>query len=274
MENREQSHEQNPLTNQERQRLRPNDSAEASRSDTVADSSTSLEPPELRFADPSEAAADRQLSAQTSEKPMRFEELQRRYGHDPDAAADRMLSSQFTDDPRLEAAVRKLEAIDILKPERWSTVESRDRQLALREANRILADSLGQPSSEVIFKKMNSALEPDLRHEGNWPGFHRAGDPYFIELNEDFLDSNKSTHPQEALGALCHEYRHVYQGDIIANDGRGAPESIAEVSSWLRNSQGGAYIAPEKDFYAYQNQPLERDSRAFANEICRRLYGN
>jgi hypothetical protein len=273
MESREQSHEQNPLANQERQRLRPNDSAEASRSDKVADSSISLEPPELRFADPFEAAADRQLSAQTSEKPVRFEELQRRHGHDPDAAADRMLSSRFTDDPRLDAAVRKLEAIDTLKPERWSTVESRDRQLALREANRILADSLGQLSSEVIFKKMNSVLEPNLRHEGNWPGFHRTGDPYFIELNEDFLDSNKSTHPQEALGALCHEYRHVYQGDVVASDGRDTPESVAQVSSWLRNKQDGAYIAPEKNFHAYQDQPVETDSRAFAEEVCRRLYG-
>jgi hypothetical protein len=277
MEHREQSHEQNPLMKQdtnERQQFRPDESTDAPPTTRIEGSPIRQEDLERRFADPSEAAADTQLSAHSGEKPLPFEELQRRYGHDADAAADRMLSSQLIDDPRLDTVVRKLEAIDILKPDRWSSAESHDRQLALREANRILADSLGQPSSEVTFDKINSPLETHIQRDGNWPGFHRSGDPYFIQLSEDFLESDKSTDPREALNALCHEYRHVYQGDILANDGRGASESIAEVSSWLGNSKDGAYIQPEENFDAYKRQPLESDSRTFADEICRRLYGS
>jgi len=273
MDNREQTREQNASDNQARQRLHPDDSGDATRTAEKVDSSVRPIVLERRFADPSDAAADSQLSPEAREKPLVFDDLQMCYGRDADAAADRMLSSQFTDDRRLEAAVRKLEAIDILKPERWSAAESHERQLALREANRVLADTLGQSSSEVTFEKMNSPLEPHIRRDGNWPGFHGSGDPYSIQLNEDFLASDKSAHPRDALNALCHEYRHVYQGYVLANDGRGAPESVAEVSSWLRNSRDGAYVAPEKNFRAYQNQPVETDSRAFADEICRRLYG-
>jgi hypothetical protein len=276
MEHRDQSHEQNALTRRdanERRQLRPNDPTDTPRTAHMEGSPMTPEDAERRFADPVEAASDALLSAHISEKPMPFEELQRRCGRDADAAADRILSREFSDDPRFEATVQKLKAIEGLEPERWSTAEPHDRQAAIREANRALAESVGQPSAEVIFTKMNNPLETLLRRDGNWPGFHRPNDPCFIELNDDFLEKERFPHPREALTALCHEYRHVYQNDVLANDGRGATESIPEVSSWSRNAAEGAYIQPEKDFSRYQRQPLERDSRAFAEEICRRLYG-
>lgn len=233
-------------------------------SDSVATASSGAN----RFADPAELAADAQLSAPDRGERRPFAALRDRHSQSLDAA-DRM-SKDIADDPRLSAAIERLRKIDDLAPERWRIAASSDRQHAIREANRALAESLGRPSPEVIFVGTGSKLELPRRTEGQWPGYDRSGQPYFIEIGDHFLDKNKEPEPREAVNTICHEYRHVYQREVLRDD----PNPIdptSEEASWVRNFDDG-YVDYRKDFDAYEAQPVERDSRRFADDICRRLY--
>ncbi len=68
--------------------------------------------------------------------------------------------------------------------------------------------------------------------------------------------------PHTALINVLHEGRHAYQFDAIEHPGRHRELSL---NDHLLFRQGVSnYAPPEKDFYAYFNNPIERDARAFA----------
>jgi hypothetical protein len=174
-------------------------------------------------------------------------------------------------DRRVDKVAERLRGIDALEPERWRAADGLERQHALRSANAILADSFDEPSSDVVFYPLNgpyAGLLGDRQQtitDGRFDGAQPNGDVGYINLDDRFLDPTRCTEPGEALAALSHEYRHVYQLDVAAQ-----PEDDLRATSG--SNEKPAYVQPEEDFGAYENQPVERDSRSFATAICRAVY--
>lgn len=233
-------------------------------SDSVATTSSGVN----RFADPAESAADSQLSAPYRGRDRAFTASGDPHSQSLDAAD--ITSKDIAEDPRVSAAIERLRRIDGLEPARWRVADSSDRQHAIREANRALAESFGRPSPEVIFVGTGDKLELSRRTEGQWSGYDRSGQPYFIEIAARFLDKTREPEPREAVNTICHEYRHVYQREVLRDELNPAEPGSPE-ASWAKNFDDG-YVDYRENFDAYESQPVERNSRKFADDICRRLY--
>jgi hypothetical protein len=189
-----------------------------------------------------------------------------------DTKADQRSAADQTDGTRdreidraVENVAERLRGVEALSSDRWRAADSMERQRALRSANAILADSFGEPSSDVVFYPENGPYAKLLGdklpvmtdgHVDVLPD----GEIGNITLDDRFLDPTRCSEPREALNTLCHEYRHVYQLDVAAR-----PESPNETAN-------PDYVESKQDFDAYKNQPVERDSRTFADAICRAVY--
>jgi hypothetical protein len=173
----------------------------------------------------------------------------------------------------VEKVAERLRGIDALEPDRWRAADGLERQRALRSANAILADSFGEPSSDVVFYPLDGPYAKMLGDKLPYVTDGQTdvlpnGEIASIKLDERFLDPTRCSEPSEPLNALCHEYRHVYQLEMAVQPedrlgpDRDAPEETAN----------SAYVDPKEDFRAYENQPVERDSRTFAAAICQAVY--
>jgi hypothetical protein len=176
-------------------------------------------------------------------------------------------------DRAVENVAERLRGVEALGSDRWRAADGLERQRALRSANAILADSFGEPSSDVVFYPENGPYAKLLGdklpyvtdgHVNVLPD----GEIGYITLDDRFLDPTRCTEPSEALKALCHEYRHVYQLDDAAR----REENVAPNAERPNETTNPAYVEPKQDFDAYQNQSVERDSRTFAEAICRAVY--
>lgn len=198
---------------------------------------------------------------------------QRAVGDQTEGARERIWRDQEWD-RRVDKVAERLRGIDALEPERWRAADGLERQHALRSANAILADSFDEASSDVVFYPLNGPyaglLGDKLPYvtDGQFDGALPHGEVGYIRLDDRFLDPTRCSEPSEALNALSHEYRHVYQ-----------LEATTQPEDYLRPTRQGpngttnsAYVQPEEDFSAYENQPVERDSRAFATAICQAVY--
>lgn len=176
-------------------------------------------------------------------------------------------------DRRLDKVAERLRGIDTLEPERWRAADGLERQHALRSANAILADSFGEPSSDVVFYPLNGPYAEILGDElptttDGQVDVRPNGEIGNITLDDRFLDPTRCIEPEEALDSLCHEYRHVYQFDAAAE----SDDHSSPTDDGARGRTSSAYVEPKDDFKAYENQPVERDSRTFAAAICRAVY--
>ena len=77
--------------------------------------------------------------------------------------------------------------------------------------------------------------------------------------------------PAVALETYAHEFRHAYQAEQVSRHQKPQfrhlvddPEAAAE---WQHE-----YIAPDTDYEAYHNQPVEKDARDFAEALVAYLY--
>jgi hypothetical protein len=203
----------------------------------------------------------------------------------PDGNADRGTEADQTEgarertwreqewDRRVDKVAERLRGIDALEPERWRAADGLERQHALRSANAILADSFNEPSSDVVFYPLNGPYAKLLGDElptttDGQLDVSANGEIGNITLDDRFLDPARCIEPEEALDSLCHEYRHVYQFDAAAESG----DHSSPMDDGAMGRTSSAYVEPKEDFDAYENQPVERDSRTFAAEICRAVY--
>lgn len=174
---------------------------------------------------------------------------------------------------RVDKVAERLRGIDALEPERWRAADGLERQHALRSANAILADSFGEPSSDVVFYPLNGPYAELIGDQlptttDGQLDVRLNGEIGNITLDDRFLDPTRCSEPEEALDSLCHEYRHVYQFDAAAE----SESRLAPTDDGARGTASSPYVEPKDDFNAYENQPVERDSRTFAAEICRAVY--
>ena len=90
-----------------------------------------------------------------------------------------------------------------------------------------------------------------------------------IVINEDLIRSNKTEAFQQAIKTLLHESRHAFQYSNIALE-RTEPNN-EKYQSWVLNLATGYCAAKLFGLKNYYLEPLEVDTRVFAEAIVSRI---
>lgn len=208
-----------------------------------------------------------------------------------DAATNRMVSRdirEIQEDSRVQEVVNRLKGIETLSPDGWRNAGPSEKMDALRRASEVLGEVFEYDSPPVAFSDLGNQPWARTAEKGEWTPQHlRDGTPLPpqaappIELNQDYLgfehiprvlEYRDCENPGDAVGALCHEYRHVYERYRSADENGAGPESAEELARWdteLREPLDG-----RSDYEAYRRTLIEHDARFFADEVCRRMYGS
>jgi hypothetical protein len=179
---------------------------------------------------------------------------------------------------RLDTAAESLKQIEWLKPKKWAQLDIHEKAVALNAAGRVLSEAYHHPDPPLLVKDMG---DPGLLGAyGDGYRFDKdtgeiEGADYGIIMNRAAeIDYEKlfGADPVVALRTYAHEFRHSYQAEQTTRYGKPQFRSLVDdpqaAQEWLHD-----YIAPEEDYDAYRNQPVEKDAREFAEELVRRLYG-
>ena len=193
----------------------------------------------------------------------------------PDVASTRDVAE--VDDARLDTAAERIKQVEELQPERWAQLDDDGKAAALNRAGQELAQVYNHPQPPLVVKDMQ---EPSALGEyGDGFSFNRRtgkveGADYGIRMNKEAQTDLLGDDPAAALNTYAHEFRHSYQDEqVTAREKpqfRNLVDDPDEAAEWAANSAN--YIGPEEDFDAYHNQPVERDARAFAEGLVRRVY--
>lgn len=213
--------------------------------------------------------------------------------------ADKTVKSttELTEQKRIDQATEDIKKNDLMKPEKWKTLNDVEKKYALEHSGKALGKAYDHPEPPLTTKKIG---DPDLQG-GYGDGYsYRPESPYAdkqgivgadygIEMNEKGMDPN--THkklfgedPREAVETYGHEFRHSYQHEQANAFDKGFktndPVKAKEWSENLKNYQQPpdaelAKTDPEKYFTqyeAYRNQPVERDANEFGSKLATRVY--
>lgn len=135
--------------------------------------------------------------------------------------------------------------MDNFREDNWEGLSEEEKKEALNELAEYTADDLGLDNPPNI-EYYNSD------DQGDYGGYSEADNTIYINAS-NLHDS------AEAADTIAHETRHCYQYEC-ADD----PNS-REGSDFKENLDN--YITPDIDFEAYQEQPVEADARAYAQEF-------
>jgi len=149
---------------------------------------------------------------------------------------------------------RALGGVRELDPDRWQEINETERLAALQQAENALATAQERPAMPVRVEQLPS------NYRGYFDGDH-------ITLNADLV---RDTDVRQAVETLAHEGRHAYQRHAIDNPG--THPDTQEVNQWRHNFDHYK-TAQRHGFRAYQNQPIEKDARAYADRIVQARYG-
>lgn len=160
---------------------------------------------------------------------------------------------EFPLDPE---SVRVADRIGSSLAERAPTRDWDDADLAQRV--RFCDDVYRAVSAEITPNA--GAPTPEFSMASGDLGYTRDGEVYY---NSDQLHAES---PRSAIETLAHEYRHVWQQDVIAGNVE-HPLGV-EGRMWLA---GGAerYSNDSNDFEDYAWNPLEVDAEQFARQVYR-----
>jgi len=93
------------------------------------------------------------------------------------------------------------------------------------------------------------------------------------EAQVDFRKKLFGDDPSVALETYAHEFRHSYQAEQATGYDKPQFRNLVDdpelAGRWSQNLK--RYTSPEVDYDAYRNQAVERDARAFAEELVRRV---
>lgn len=145
-------------------------------------------------------------------------------------------------------------------PSDWEKMNTTQRYWRLESVGRALCRIYDTGSPETLPKRF-----PEHR-EGTLLGLFDNGE-HRIAINETLLHSKE---PQDALRTFLHEWRHAYQREMASRCDSQFHHLCHDVSlarDWRRNLEPGRYVSAETDPEGYWSQPVERDARAFADEL-------
>lgn len=129
----------------------------------------------------------------------------------------------------------------------WHAASEEERAAALHELAVDAGRALGVPIRGVRFYYGPA----DERGEYGGDGW--------LYLNRDTIEDPRNR--DDALDTIFHEGRHAFQ-DYAARDPEAYGISRETAARWQWNFEH--YIHPRRNRFAYFNQPIERDARAFA----------
>ncbi len=182
-----------------------------------------------------------------------------------EAEAMQDTTERAVEDPRMIAAANELREIKWLQEENWPQDEY-ERRAALREAGSVLSRHFGWPAPPFETK-------PFPGHDELLGETPLDGDK--IEMNER-LTKRTDADARTALGTYCHEYRHTFQIERVAEleQGRLDPSSddLEQITQWRINLEQDGYVDGNKDFDSYWKQAVERDSRRFSDDLVDLVY--
>jgi hypothetical protein len=139
--------------------------------------------------------------------------------------------------------------LDNFQDDKWANLELEDKKQSMTELADYVLDVTGNENPpEIIFR--------DDMGDGEYGGYNPSTNT--LEINENMLDDSS-----EAADTVAHELWHAYQQQCAENPDS---ERGREYQEGFDN-----YISPEYDFEGYQNQMVEAEARAFAQNFKDRL---
>ena len=150
----------------------------------------------------------------------------------------------YSDNPeRLDAS------LDSFQSDRWENLSIDEQKDAMNGLAEYVEDVIGfENPPEIVY--YNNPVD------GDYGGYSAATNT--LEVNEHMLYEN-----EEAADTIAHELWHAYQHERAEN-----PTSTKD---YLYQYGFDNYVRPEDDFSAYQDQLVEAEARAFAQQFKDRL---
>lgn len=142
------------------------------------------------------------------------------------------------------------QALDDFTPNKWNDMGLEERQIAINKLSNYCCGDLGIEKNPKI-----------TYYEGE------KGDYGWSRPGEIGININEMGDPIETADTVAHEYRHQYQRERAEN-----PQTPEEIE-WRENLKPGNYIHSEVDRWGYQNQPVERDARQYAQRYRDKVLG-
>jgi len=139
--------------------------------------------------------------------------------------------------------------LDNFQDDKWADLELQDKKQSMTELADYVIDVTGNENPpDIVFR--------DDMGDGEYGGYDPLTNT--LEINENMLDDS-----DEAADTVAHELWHAYQQQCAED-----PESDCgrEYQEGFEN-----YISPEYDYEGYQNQMVEAEARAFAQNFKERL---
>lgn len=181
---------------------------------------------------------------------------------------------------RLDDAAQQLRQIDGLRPENWQKMDIYERKAILNQAGEVLESTYHSPRPPLQVENLGDRHTLGSYGDGykyNAVTGEVEGADYKISMNEQGVRDSTTLFgddPRQALRTYAHEFRHSYQAEQVTRfeqpQFRNLVDVPDEAADWSINNRD--YRPPDGDFEAYWNQPVERDSRAFADALIERVY--
>lgn len=175
---------------------------------------------------------------------------------------------------RLESTSAQLKSIEWLQPENWQGLDNYQKMTALNQAGEALSKNYDVPNPPVLTENWE---EHQRGAYGDGYKFNQStgyleGADYGMKMNEKLLGQD----PAAALETYAHEFRHAYQAEQANCHGKPQFQNFVHnqdaAGKWSDNLKN--YLSPDiHGFDAYSNQLVERDARAFAQAVVKRVYG-
>ena len=146
-------------------------------------------------------------------------------------------------------AARMDASLESFQDDQWAALELDEKKQSMTNLADYVLDVTGNENPpEIVFR--------DDMGDGEYGGYDPATNT--LEINENMLDDNS-----EAADTVAHELWHAYQQQCAENP---SSERGREYQEGFDN-----YISPEYDYEGYQNQMVEAEARAFAQNFKDRL---
>jgi len=228
--------------------------------------------------------AVRDLTADRAQSPDgRPIEAPRRDGMLPAASSDATESLEdvrHVAEARLDAAAEGLRRLEGLDPERWAELDQYGKVAVLNAAGREMGPVYDIPAPPLLVDDMGNPRVQGSYGNGYSRNPHTGqveGAEYGIAMNReaqvDFRKKLFGDDPSVALETYAHEFRHSYQTEQASAYDKPQFRNFVDdpelAGRWSQNLK--RYMSPEVDYDAYRDQAVERDARAFAEELVRRV---